>query len=537
MDCRALPLKQLPHQPKLFLDYLEQAKQVNPFFHSTPSLSAIKKAARKLHFPGDRREQVTSVLREQNIKSGSGSETLKNLDRLKKGAVAIVSGQQVGLFGGPAYSIYKALTAIQIAAELTRDGISAVPIFWMATEDHDIEEVRHTTWFESGKLTRFELPVSSAVAKPVGQIQLGPEIEIVAREAAEFLERQGGDLLARHVSESYRSGETYGSAFAKLFARLFAQQGLILLDPLDPALHKIAAPIYQHALAERDALNEKLLGRGKELDRAGYDAQVKVSAKSTLLFYLGHGKREVVTASPGQFHTGDVTWKRDELIRLTHAEPENFSPNALFRPVVQDFLLPTVAYVGGPAEISYFAQSEIVFQKLLGRMPVLLPRAGFTLVDARAAKLLMRYGLRTEDIWAGAQELRHRMESESVAKPLGKSFEYSQTTLNKMLAQLGKQIEKVDPTLKGAVERSWARIKFQLDKLRRKTGRAQDLKAQLLAGHAQYLEALLHPHKGLQERDLCLLPFLARWGAGAMTELQKCASTKKLGQHFLVQLP
>jgi bacillithiol synthase len=537
MDCRALPLRQLPHQPKLFLDYLEQVKQVGPFFHSAPTLTAIKKAARSLDFPRDRREKVVSILRTQNARFGSSSETMKNLEQLKKGTVAIVSGQQVGLLGGPAYSIYKALTAIQVAAELTKQGISAVPIFWMATEDHDLEEVRHTTWFESGKLSRFELPVPADPGKPVGQISFGPEIETIAREAAEFLERQGGDLLARYVSESYRTGETYGSAFAKLFARLFAQHGLILLDPLDPALHKIAAPIYQHALAERDALNEKLLLRGKELDRAGYDAQVKVTAKSTLLFYLGHGKREVVTASAGKFHAGDETWSREELIQSTHTEPEKFSPNALFRPVVQDFLLPTVAYVGGPAEISYFAQSEVIFEKLLGRMPVLLPRAGFTLVDARAAKLLKKYGLKVDDVWTGAQELRHRMESRSVVGTFGKNFERSRKALDKMLTQLGKQIVKVDPTLKGSVDRSWTRIEFHLEKLRRKTGRAQDRKVQLLSGHEQYLESLLHPHKGLQERDLCLLPFLARWGAGAIGELQKCAGAKKLGQHFIVRIP
>jgi len=537
MDCRALPLRLLPHQPKLFLDYLEQAKQVSPFFHSPPTLPAIKKGKRKLDFPRERREQVAAILRKQNIGFGSGSEALKNLERLEKGAIAIVSGQQVALFGGPAYSIYKALTAIQIAAELSRQGVSAVPIFWMATEDHDLEEVRHGTWFESGKLTRFELPVSAELGKPVGQIPLGPEIESIAREAAGVLERQGGELLAQYVSESYRAGETYGSAFAKLFARLFARQGLILLDPLDPALHKVAAPIYQHALADREALNEKLLARNKELDRAGYDAQVKVTAKSTLLFYLGGEKREVVTASPGKFHAGTSTWSRQALIRLTHSEPESFSPNALFRPVVQDFLLPTVAYVGGPAEISYFAQSEVIYENLLGRMPVLLPRAGFTLVDARAAKLLKRYGVKAEDIWAGAQELRHRMERKSVSNPLAKSFEGARKTFDKMLSQLGKQIVRVDPTLKGSVERSRKRIEFHLEKLRRKTGRAQDRKTELLAGHAQYLESLLHPHKGLQERDLCLLPFLASWGAGALGELQKAAGSKKIGRHFIVHLP
>ena len=337
--------------------------------------------------------------------------------------------------------------------------------------------------------------------------------------------------------ESYRSEETYGSAFGKLFARLFAQQGLILMDPLDTGLHKVAAPLYQHALAERDALNDKLLQRGRDLDRAGFDAQVKVTSRSTLLFHLADGVRQVIIAIAGKFQAGEKTWTRDELVHMTHTEPENFSPNALFRPVVQDYLLPTAAYIAGPAEISYFAQSEVVYRHLLGRMPVMLPRAGFTLVEAKAKKLLRRYGLTVEDVWAGSQGLRHKMESRSVPGSLAKNFERNQTQIAKMLAQLGKQIEKLDPTLKGTVERARKRIEFHIEKLRRKAGRAQDKKAGLISAHEQYLRSLLNPHKGLQERELCLLPFLAGWGADGLRELQKLSTGKKIGHHFIVQLP
>src|SRR5206468_8069514 len=217
--------------------------------------------------------------------------------------------------------------------------------------DHHLDKVRHTTWFDKGNLVRFELPQMTETARPVGQIPLGAQIEPLVREAAELLANQGSDLLAQYLVESYRPEETYGSAFGKLFARLFAQHGLILVDPLDAGLHRVAAPLYQHALAERDELNEKLLQREKDLDRAGFDAQVKVTSKSTLLFRLEGGARQVVTASNGQFLAGERTWAREELVHLTHVEPENFSPNALFRPAVQDYLLPTVAFIGGPAEL------------------------------------------------------------------------------------------------------------------------------------------------------------------------------------------
>jgi bacillithiol biosynthesis cysteine-adding enzyme BshC len=537
MDCRVLAFRQLPHQPKLFLDYLDHFDKVKSFYVHPPAMSAVTRAGRKLDYPDDRRAEVTSILRKQNTALGAGAETISSLDRLEKGAVAVVSGQQVGLFTGPAYSIYKALTAVQLAEELTRGGIPAVPVFWMATEDHDLDEVRHSTWFDNGRLVRFELPATAETGRPVGRIPLGAEIEPLAQEAAELLANQGSDLLARYLIESYRPEETYGSAFGKLFARLFAQQGLILMDPLDAGLHKVAAPLYQHALAERDALNEKLLQRGKDLDRAGFDAQVKVTSRSTLLFRMDEGGRQVVTASADKFQAGEKTWEREELVHLTHTHPEKFSPNAIFRPVVQDYLLPTAAYIAGPAEISYFAQAEVVYRHLLGRMPVMLPRAGFTLVDAKAKKLLRRYGLKAEDVWSGSQGLRHKMERQSVPGSLSKSFDRDQKQIAKMLAQLGKQIQKLDPTLKGTVERARKRIEYHIEKLRRKAGRALDQKNGLIAAHEQHLESLLNPHKVLQERELCLLPFLARWGAGGLGELQKHSSGKKIGHHFIIQLP
>jgi len=536
MDCRAFAYHQLPHQPKFFLEYVDHFQRVKSFYAHPPTMEAVTRVARKLDYPDDRRAEVVSILREQNRGFGAGAETYKNLEQLEKGAVAIVSGQQVGLFSGPAYSLYKALTAIQIAQELTRSGIRAVPVFWMATEDHDLEEVRHSTWFDTGKLVRFELPVPQEDARPVGRIPLGPEVEALARQAAKILENQGSELLAQYLMESYRPEETYGSAFGKLFARLFSQQGLILLDPLHPGLHKVAAPLFQHALAERDALNEKLLQRGKDLNRAGFAAQVKVASRSTLLFYLDEGSRKAISANTAKFLAGEKSWPREELVHLTHTQPEKFSPNALFRPVVQDYLLPTAGFIAGPAEISYIAQSEVAYRHLLGRMPVILPRVGFTLADARAQKLLRRYGLTVEDVWAGSQDLRHKMAGASVPKSLSRNFERDQKQIAKMLERLGKQIEKLDSTLMGTVERTRKGIEFHLEQLREKAGRAQDQKLGLLSAHEEHLESLLNPHKSLQERELCLLPFLARLGPSGLSELQKLASGKLLGRHFVVEL-
>src|SRR5580704_10782823 len=406
MECRSLPFRQLPHQSKLFLQFLDNFSSVKQFYGHPPTIAAAKKTAGTLSYPADRRTEVTEILREQNAALGTGEATRANLDRLAKGAVAVVSGQQVGLFGGPAYAIYKAVSAVQIAQELTKAGVDAVPVFWMATEDHDLDEVRVSTWFYQGKLRRFELPGNGDAGQPVGRIGLGSQVAEMVDNAATILTAAGGEFVAGIFSESYGAQETYGSAFGKLFARLFAEQGLILLDPLDARLHRVAGEVLRKAIEEREGLNEALLARGKELEKAGFAAQVKVTAKSTLIFGMEKGRRHAVTVSGGQFVCGQQTWTKEELRQAVQAKPEEFSPNALLRPVLQDFLLPTAAYIAGPAEIAYYAQAEVIYKKLLGRMTVILPRAAYTILDAKAEKLLRRYGLKVEDVWRGSQELR-----------------------------------------------------------------------------------------------------------------------------------
>jgi bacillithiol biosynthesis cysteine-adding enzyme BshC len=542
MGCVSLPFRRLPHQPKLFLQFLDDFSSVTRFYAHPPTFEAIKRTAQSLNFPAERRREVAAVLRDINTALGAGEATHRNLDRLEGGAVAVVSGQQVGLLGGPAYAFYKALSAIRIAEELREAGIPAVPVFWMATEDHDLDEVRHVSWIKGGKLTRFELPGEETPGRPVGRVKLGSAIQEITKTAAELLVGPGSHVIAQILQESYGPEETYGSAFGKLFARVFAEYGLILLDPLDARLHRIAAPVYRKALEDRDVLADKLLQRSKELEGAGFDAQVKVSESSTLLFRFQDDLRQPIVAGNGaagsaKFKCGAASWTQEEVLRLVDAEPENFSPNALLRPVVQDFLLPTVAFSAGPAEISYLAQSEVVYRHILGRMPVLLPRADFTVLDAKADKLLQKYQLCIENIWAGAQELRKRMELVSLPKTLADDFDRKKTLIESTLRELGEDIQKLDATLAGAVDTAREKMKFQLDKLREKTGRALDERAGVIAEHVEFLENLVYPNKALQARELCLLPFLAQWGLDGLKELKELAGSANLKEHRIVRIP
>ena len=272
-----------------------------------------------------------------------------------------------------------------------------------------------------------------------------------------------------------------------MFASLLASSGLILLDPLDLRLHRLAGPILSKAIEQRDSLEQQLLDRGKALEKAGYDAQVKITRRNTTVFHISVDGRQVITSHEGKFESGARTWTQPELLAAIHDQPENFSPNALLRPVVQDFLLPTVALIGGPAEISYFAQSEVLYRNLLGRMPVMLPRAGFTLVDPKAQRLLAQYGLGVEDVWKGPQELRKQLRKASVPENISELLDVNGSEIKKRLLQWSEAVSALDPSLKSAVDTAQEKIAYQTEKLQQKIGQALDRKLNVLAAHEEFL--------------------------------------------------
>jgi len=518
MESHCITISQLPHTTPLFRTFLENFLGVAEFYAHPPTLEGVQRSAREVTLDAETRRAVVEVLRAQSRAFGCDSAADRNLDRLAAGAVAIVTGQQVGLFGGPAYSFYKALGAVALAEQLTAQGIEAVPVFWLAAEDHDLAEVNHTWWLGRGGLERLELPGAPAGAR-VGDVPLGAAIAPLVERAISLVEGPGADVLAAALRESYLPQETFCTAFGKLVARALAGRGLVLLDPLGAELHRLAAPIYRRALEESGELTGELLARNKLLEGAGFHAQVKVTEGSTLLFLIVDGKRLPLQRRNGAFVAGGRTFPLCDLLKILDDAPERFSADALLRPVVQDGLLPTAGCLGGPAEIAYFAQAEVIYRRLLGRMPAVLPRPGFTLVEPPVQRLLRKYSLQVHDLFGGAQKLRTKMESAWLTKGLGKRFERGEKTLRGTLEKLREPVGKVDATLLGALENAQKKMLYQLGKLRARTARAEAFRAGVIDRHEKALLDALYPHRGLQERSLCLLPFFARHGSALLDEL------------------
>jgi bacillithiol biosynthesis cysteine-adding enzyme BshC len=509
MDCQCVRQTEIPHTTKLFSDLVYHFDRVRDIYPWQPnSLDAIAQASR-FDFPDDRRAAIVAALTPLNPDNPS-------LEKLARpGVVAIVTGQQVGLFSGPVYTVYKALTAIRIARELDARGIPAVPVFWLATEDHDLAEVDHAYVFGVDNQP-VRLNVSTPAdngTRPVGGVAL-EDAPLAALRAALDGMPFAAETCAL-VERAYRPGETMGSAFARMIRELFAPYGLLLIDPMETGVRDVAAPFMRTAVERMPELVAALMERTGELSSRGFHAQVLVDKQTSLAFLLDNGHRIALRHSGGEFVAHHHKWAAAEL----SARAAELSPNALLRPVLQDYLLPTAAYVGGPAELAYLAQSQVLYSKLLGHQPVAFPRAGFTLLDERSAKRMKRYGLHLSGLLTSEQMLQSEMASQLVPAELRQNLAATQQNVAGALDALSADLSRFDVSLNGALSTSRRKIEYQLGKIGRKAASqimARDAQA---ASDARSLSGLVFPEKHLQERRYSIVPFLAKFGPGLIEEI------------------
>lgn len=492
----------LPGTTRLFGDYLYAFDRVREFYgHDYSDPEVLRTVAQTLRFPDRRRRAIVEALVEQN----GDSAALARLAHPE--TVAVVTGQQVGLFSGPAYTIFKALTAVKLAQSLSNQGIPAVPVFWLATEDHDLAEVDNA-WVFDQHATPARLSIAAEVANggPVGLVSPA-EVPLTKLRTA-LGELPYGDDVVKKVADAYRPGAPLGAAFRALLQEVLRGCGLLYLDPLAPAVRAISAEFLTEAGERVPELVSALRERNEELTAAGYHAQVHLDEGSSLLFLIGDHKRTPLRWRDGQFAARDRSYTPMDL----RSQAERLSPNALLRPVMQDYLLPTAAYIGGPSEIAYMAQSQVLYEKLLHRMPVIFPRNSFTLLDARATKLLERYRLSIPQILDCREKVKSIIAARLVPSTLKDILAGKRSDIGASLDQLRSSLLEFDPTLAAACEKSASKISYQLEKLCEKAARETMRRDARAAQDAGYLMDLIYPHQHLQERFYSILPFLAKHG-------------------------
>lgn len=528
LETESLPFSSIPHTTRLFDDYLHHFDRVRQFYARPPLRQDWwADEIQKIQYPAERRKAVAAILERQNSEFGAGEKTFSNIQRLREGAAAVVTGQQVGLFGGPLFCILKALIAVTMAEKA-----GAVPVFWLATEDHDLEEINTVNLPAGDHLQKFTVNVPHQEGAPVGTIVFTDEITVaVAQVEAIFGKSEISDLLAA----TYCKGETFGTAFARFYTKVFSDLGIVFLNPLDADLHRVAQPVFRKALEKSEEINHALLRRNEELEAAGYHAQVKVTPSHTLCFYFENGARTPVRHQGGEFYIGERKLAAAELLAETEQCPEKFSANVLLRPLMQDYLLPTLCYIGGPAEIAYFAQIEVVYRKLADRVTPVVPRIFATLIEPRSAKLLDRYQLSLTDLFNTPEKTRELVAARALPDSILKSFDSAAERLEQALALLQGPLEKLDRTLVDAAENAGSKMRYQLQGVRDKAARAEARKNTEVLRHADELITALYPNKELQEREVGAAYFLLKYGRGVVEQIKAAARTA-CGEHQVIRI-
>jgi bacillithiol biosynthesis cysteine-adding enzyme BshC len=523
VKAQCLPFSQIPHTTRLFADFLAYSSNLHQFYPRPPYFRDwLREETSSIAYDRSRRQSVADILERQNQSWEPSAKMLSNLDRLRKGAAAVVTGQQVGLFGGPMFAIYKALTAVKLADEATAAGVDCVPIFWLATYDHDLAEVNHISLPNPEAGLRTLTTSSHGIeGAPVGAVHLGDEISAVVEQATALL---GDNETSALLRQSYRPGETLGTAFARLYTRLFAEWGVIVLDASDGELHRIAEPIYRAAIERAGELAAALVKRGEALEAGGYHQQVRVTPSSVLLFTLQNGARTAIhRRGENDFAIGGensvARISRAELLHRLSNAPEQFSPNVLLRPIVQDFLLPTLTYTGGAAETAYFGQAGAVYEILLGRVTPIIPRYSATIIEPKVQRLLERHGLTLTDVFAGPEALRRQLAASNLPEDLQAAFDTAKKTMDSNLATVKEKLAKLDRTLLDAAETAGSKMQYQLERLYTQAARAELQKGELVSRHSETLTQCLYPNKGLQERTYGGVYFTARYGNELLHQL------------------
>ena len=509
-----ISFRDLPGIPDLFVEYVSNWSNVEGFYRQPYSLEAVRMYARKRAEASlPHRDALCTALAAQQ-RAWNGNE--ESVEKLRRGAVAVVAGQQPGLFTGPLYTVLKALTAIKLAQAISESGTPAVPVFWIASEDHDYQEIESAYVLDrDSSLRRFQVDLANSDATPVGWLQFKEDITQTVADCLSSLPQSEFLPEVRDILESsYAPGRSPVDSFARMMVRLFGASGLILADPLDSRIKAIGEPLLHQALTRNSDLREAVLSRSRKISQAGYGEQVKVDSNFTGIFALRGRSRQALKPA-------DLA-----------AAPASLSANVLVRPVLQDTIFPTVAFVAGPAEVSYLAQAAAVYELLDREMPPIYPRISATVAEPRVVKVLRKYGFQLLDIFEGKAHLKRKAMENLQGIEL---FQKVKAAIADNVESLRPTLQAVDPTLLGALETARQKIVYQVETLETRFINAEAKRNDIMEKQLDLIGHSLFPDKRLQERCLNVTSFLARYGLMFVKQLEERLALDST-QHQLIEI-
>jgi bacillithiol biosynthesis cysteine-adding enzyme BshC len=503
-------------------DYLRGAEPAASFFEGRPAdLGAFRRkldeTARR--FGRAERERAAAALRPTSPRA---AERLARF--VEEGGAMVTTGQQAGLFTGPLYTIHKVLTAVRLAASLEAElGVVVLPVFWVASEDHDWEEAAEAHVVTAGgEVRRLSVSPTDARPLPMSEMRFGPDVESAVGEFCKIVGEYGdaGDLIER-IREAYRPGATVAGAFREVAEALFAPFGVLVTDAADPALKEASLPILSGEL-ERAAENERAVAeRTAELAAAGYATQVTVIEDATNLFYHGEAGRERLLRDGDGFVAKESgrRFTADEAAAELRAHPGRFSPNVFLRPVVESAVFPTLAYVGGPGETAYFAQVGPLFRSFGIVPPVVFPRFSAVLVPGEADAVLGGLGMAMEELRPPLHEVVQAVARRTLPAPVRERMLALRRAIVEEYAALMEAAHPIDPQLDGALGALRNRSLLDAAAAERKILGHLKRREARLTREVERARNHLYPGGVPQERVLNLFPYLAAYGPSLLHDL------------------
>lgn len=508
----------MPEISSLVHDYFYSYPEVDEYYNGDfRNLAAFQKQTEKIELSQLSRKRLAAILKEQNLDYGCGGKTLDNIDQLAQDQTcAVVTGQQVGLFSGPLYTIYKSLTAIKLSEYLNENANGCyVPIFWLASDDHDFAEIDHIKLLN--KDNRIEeiryQSLSSKTKIPASKILLTSEISRCIQLLKDLTPDTEFKLeILIHLSEAYTSGRLFSEAFAKWMTQLFKSFGLIFIDASHPGLKDLGKKIFFHEISKNSPSTLKAMEASGKLKQDKYKSQIQLREGRLNLFFAEQERLAIQFEEKNYSIKGSPkTYKRDELLALVEKKPHLFSPNVLLRPIYQDGLLPTVAYVGGPGEIAYFAQMKGVYENFGLSMPIIYPRKSITILERKIDDVLKKYDLKIQDLWQNPEKIINKMCKKKIPDSVDKAFGAATSNLEKDLLFLKKEIVTFEPNLERTVDATFGKIKQTYQSLEKKILKASKRRDSLVAEQIHKAANNLYPTGRLQERVFNILPFLIKY--------------------------
>jgi bacillithiol synthase len=536
----AVDVRRFPWMRPLSGDYAFNFANVAPLYAGDPqSADAWRETARRVRACARKPAEIAAAISAQQARRGAPGESQSAAARLANAdATAVVTGQQAGLFGGPLFTILKAITTIQLARRTERElGAPVVPVFWVDAEDHDWDEIASCTILDAQNQPRTITLAKpeGAGERPIATLTLDESVTAALAELEGALAQTEftGWVLAG-LRATYRPGVGVADAFARFLELLLGPHGLVVFDSSDHSVKPLLRNLFHHEVATPGRTAALATKAGEALSARGHSPQVVPQADSLSLFRLD-GTRKPIRIQGDGFVAGDQTFSANALAQEASSEPQHFSPNVLLRPLAQDTLFPTICYVAGPSELAYLGQLGEVYRHFNLPMPLIHPRATATLVDSATARFLQKYDVPFEDLQPQDEAALNRLLQAQLPPFVETSLTEAEDTIRRSMEHAVSAVTSVDPTLAGAARTTLGKMDHELKALRGKVIQAAKRRDETLRRQFIRAQSQTFPQGHPQERTLSVVYFLNLYGPALIERLMEELPID-LGKHWVLSI-